>query len=88
MGGALARREQQQRVAGRGVAVDGDGVEGLVLTPPTASSCNTAAGSAASVKTKASIVAISGAIMPEPLAMPLIVTLWPSISAVAVASLG
>jgi hypothetical protein len=31
----------------------------------------------ASVKTKASIVAMSGAIMPEPLAMPLIVTAIP-----------
>ena len=31
------------------------------------------------MKTKASIVAMSGAIMPEPLAMPLIVTLRPSI---------
>ena len=48
----------------------------------------TLAGSAASVKTKASIVAMSGAIMPEPLAIPLMVTLVPSIMALALASLG
>ena len=40
------------------------------------------------MKTKDSIVAISGAIMPAPLAMPLIVTRTPSISAVRVASFG
>ncbi len=40
------------------------------------------------MKTKASIVAMSGAIMPEPLAMPLIVTGQPSIVALRVASLG
>ena len=43
---------------------------------------------AASVKRKASMVAMSGAIMPAPLAMPLMVTSTPSISALRVASLG
>ena len=42
----------------------------------------------ASVKTKESIVAMSGAIMPAPLAMPLIVTSTPPIVALRVASLG
>ncbi len=58
------------------------------FTPLDSNSCKTGADRFASVKTKASIVAMSGAIMPEPLAMPLILTLCPSISAVAVASLG
>ena len=39
--------------------------------------CNSFAGSAASVKRNTSIVAMSGAIMPEPLAMPLMVTVFP-----------
>ena len=56
--------------------------------PAVRHSCSTAAGNAASVKTNASMVAMSGAIMPEPLAMPLIVTLVPSIMALALASLG
>ena len=43
---------------------------------------------AASVKRKASMVAMSGAIMPAPLAMPLMVTGTPSISAWRVASFG
>ena len=43
---------------------------------------------AASVKRKASMVAMSGAIMPAPLAMPLMVTGTPSISVCRVASLG
>jgi hypothetical protein len=38
---------------------------------------------AASVATKASMVAMSGAIMPEPLVMPAIRTSCPSIRAVA-----
>src|SRR5579859_6675550 len=42
---------------------------------------------AASVNRKANIVAMSGAIMPEPLAMPLIVTLAPAIVAVRVTAL-
>src|SRR5579871_5189990 len=50
--------------------------------------CKTAAGRLASVKMKLSIVAMSGAIMPEPLAIPLMVTRWPSIIAVVVASFG
>ena len=36
--------------------------------------CKTAFGSAASVKTKASNVAMSGAIIPDPFAIPFIVT--------------
>jgi len=42
----------------------------------------------ASVTTKESIVAISGAIMPAPLAMPLIVTATPPISALRVETFG
>ena len=57
-------------------------------TPALRHSCSTDAGRLASVKTKDSMVAMSGAIMPEPLAMPLMVTLTPSIIAVAVAALG
>ena len=43
---------------------------------------------AASVNRKASMVAMSGAIMPAPLAMPLMVTGTPSISAWRMASFG
>src|SRR4051812_11282392 len=43
---------------------------------------------AASVKTKASMVAISGAIMPDPLAKPLMVTRVPPMVAVRVHPLG
>ena len=50
--------------------------------------CSTSAGRAASVKTKASMVARSGAIMPDPLAMPLRVTSMPPMLAVRVAPLG
>ena len=57
-------------------------------TPRDSSACSAGAAIGASVKTKLSIVAMSGAIMPAPLAMPLIVTGTPPISAVAVASLG
>ncbi len=52
------------------------------------SDCSTLAGREASVKTKASIVAMSGAIMPEPLAMPLMTTCALPIRAVRVAPLG
>ena len=48
---------------------------------------NTSAGSFASVKTKASMVAMSGAIMPEPLAMPLIVIVVSPIGTVRLAPL-
>ncbi len=48
--------------------------------------CRTGAAMGASVNTKASIVAISGAIMPAPLAMPLMVTAVPPSSTRAVAS--
>ena len=44
-------------------------------TPSLSSVCNAFAEIAASVKTNDSIVAMSGAIMPAPLAMPLIVTI-------------
>ena len=50
--------------------------------------CRAGAAIAASVATKDSIVAMSGAIMPAPLAMPLIVTVTPSIATWRVASLG
>ena len=51
-------------------------------------SCSTGAGSLASVKAKANMVAMSGAIMPEPLAMPLIVTLVSPIRTWRLAPLG
>ena len=50
--------------------------------------CKALAAIGASVKTKDSMVAISGAIIPAPLAMPLIVTDTPPISQVAVATFG
>jgi hypothetical protein len=43
-------------------------------TPFDSNACKTGAAIGASVATKESMVAISGAIMPAPLAMPLIVT--------------
>ena len=46
----------------------------LSLTPSASSACSTGAAIGASVTTKESIVAMSGAIMPAPLAMPLMVT--------------
>ncbi len=49
----------------------------LAFVPATSSGCRVAAGRAASVKTKQSMVAMSGAIMPEPLAMPSMVTVRP-----------
>ena len=59
------------------------------LSAASASSfCSTAPGTLASVKTKASIVAMSGAIMPEPLRKPLMVTVRSPILAWRVASLG
>ena len=58
------------------------------LAPADNSDCNTPAGIAASVNTNASRVAISGAIIPEPLAMPLMMTELRPILAVAVASFG
>ena len=57
-------------------------------TPSLSSACRASAEIAASVKMKDSIVAMSGAIMPAPLAMPLIVTVVLPIFAVAVATLG
>ena len=64
----------QQRVGGRGVAVDGHCVEGVGDAPPTAAPAAPARAIGASVNTNDSMVAMSGAIMPAPLAMPLIVT--------------
>ena len=58
------------------------------VTPSFSSACNADAEIAASVKMNESIVAMSGAIMPAPLAMPLIVTVALPIFAVAVATLG
>ncbi len=57
-------------------------------TPLLSSDCSTAAVSGASVNTKDSIVAMSGAIMPAPLAMPLMVTLALPSFTVAVATFG
>ena len=71
---ACAGREEEERVGGRGVAVDGDGVEAVPDALADSSACRTGAAIGASVTTKESIVAMSGAIMPAPLAMPLMVT--------------
>ncbi len=60
----------------------------LLSAPFFRSACSTGAAIGASVKTKDSMVAMSGAIMPAPLAMPLIVTATPPIFAVRVATLG
>ena len=57
-------------------------------TPCASSACSAAAAIGASVKTKESMVAMSGAIMPAPLAMPLIVTVALPSFAVAVATFG
>ncbi len=59
-----------------------------VSTERDSSACRASRATGASVKTKLSMVAMSGAIMPAPLAMPLIVTATPPISACAVASFG
>src|ERR1017187_3294828 len=58
------------------------------VTPSLSSACKAGAAIAASVKTKESMVAMSGAIMPEPLAMPLTVTVALPMRALAVATLG
>ena len=50
--------------------------------------CKTGASMAASVKTKPSMVAMSGAIIPEPLQKPLMVTVVSPITACRVAALG
>ena len=57
-------------------------------TPLLSSDCSTADDSGASVNTKDSMVAMSGAIMPAPLAMPLMVTLALPSFTVAVATFG
>ena len=57
-------------------------------TPLLSSDCSTADESGASVNTNDSIVAMSGAIMPAPLAMPLMVTLALPSFTVAVATFG
>ena len=57
-------------------------------TPREISACSAGAAIGASVNTKASIVAMSGAIMPAPLAMPLMVTVAGPSRAVAVATFG
>ena len=60
----------------------------LPATPLPRSFCKAGAGILASVKMKQSIVAISGAIMPLPLAMPLMRTSVPPMRAVRVTPLG
>ena len=57
-------------------------------TPLLSSDCSTADDSGASVKTNDSMVAMSGMIMPAPLAMPLMVTLALPSFTVAVATFG
>ena len=60
----------------------------LSATPRASRRCNTGAAIGASVNTKASMVAMSGAIMPAPLAMPQIVTVASPSFAVAAAPFG
>ena len=60
----------------------------LLSTPFRSMVCNASAGIFASVNTKHSIVAISGAIMPLPLAIPVIRTVASPICAVRVTALG
>jgi len=60
----------------------------LSATPSESSFCKTRDETGASVKTNDSMVAMSGAIMPAPLAMPLMVTVPLPMLAVAVATLG
>src|SRR5262249_24599441 len=80
-------RECQHGVRGRRVAVDGDGIES-VDHGLAQDRLQGGAAIGASVKTKASMVAISGAIMPAPLAKPLM-TIFVAPSRVrAVASFG
>ena len=57
-------------------------------TPFASSACSTGAAIGASVTTKESMVAMSGAIMPAPLAMPLIVTVAPPSATCRLAPLG
>ena len=57
-------------------------------TPVLSSDCSTLADSGASVNTNDSMVAMSGAIMPAPLAMPLMVTFALPSRTVAVATFG
>ncbi len=57
-------------------------------TPSLSRLCSTGAAIGASVKTKDSMVAMSGAIMPAPLAMPQMVTGVPPTRAIAAAPLG
>ena len=65
--------EGEERVGGRSVAVDGHRVEG-VGDAVAQQRLQHGGAIGASVKTNDSIVAMSGAIMPAPLAMPQIVT--------------
>ena len=58
------------------------------VTPSLSSACKAGAAIAASVNTKESMVAMSGAIMPAPLAMPLMVTVALPMRACAVATFG
>jgi hypothetical protein len=60
----------------------------LLSAPFFSRACSTGAAIGASVKTKDSMVAMSGAIMPAPLAMPLRVTSMPPMVAVRVATFG
>ena len=71
--------QQHHAVVGRALAVDRDRVERVVnrfAQGPLSSGC----GTAASVVMKPSMVAISGSIIPEPLAMPPIVISRPPIA--------
>ena len=72
------------------VEVSPSTVTALNVSPTAADSARCSAGAeiGASVKRKANIVAMSGAIMPAPLAMPATVTVSPPMRAVADRALG
>ncbi len=75
------RGEREHRVAGRGVGVDGDAVEAAFDRCGQGTPAARRARRPRSVKTNASIVAMSGAIMPLPLAMPTTTASVPSMAA-------
>ena len=64
------RRDQDARIVGGRIAVDGDAVEAPLDRVRAPSGAAPRGSTAASVAMKASIVAMSGRIIPEPLAIP------------------
>ena len=92
----LAGGDEDERIVGRGIAVDRDAVEGSVGGLLLASCCSSGWAMPASVATKPSIVAMFGLIMPAPLEMPVMVMVlsptttrreaaWPTVSVVMMA---